>query len=540
MSCFLRLLQSCCFDGGGEVPPPTQRPIQHNVPPVRTAPYPPQQSDHRKLQARDDTHYHRQKYQESHHSKPQSRSEYPTDYQRRVHVGSDGIIRTAPLHPPKPPTYHPDQERNGRPPKVRPETTWGNFVQNLADDAESVPSPSDRVVPQDSYPDEKRDNIQQSSSPWEDGIPRGSYPDEKRGNFQQPYSPYGDAIPQDSYPDEKAHNRHRLSSPWDGHIPQEIYDELSKTDYNHSSTPPPQYHPPPPKQEQHRLVPPPLTISTPVKGPGRSNVQSGYYIPSYYAPKSPDVMTPSTLPEPPIPPVPTAKVAHRYEFQGDEDSSDEETNYHYQAYQGGTYQDPTYQHPDYQDPKDSNQGYHGPSSYDNQSYKNLNYNQSSGGSEWTRGQEEEGEYGRRLQQEEDMWEEEYAVDEEEEEEEEEETRREEQKPKPKPWHHSRSEQQRERETRYEDTRIVSGVSSLGYYSEAAHAPPRPVSDVSAVSDRSSHYSEGYVDSEDSDKEVNKRWTPIAQVKPPPKWGNEKYKQAENTLVEGERKDYGWL
>ncbi|KAK3342877.1 hypothetical protein B0H65DRAFT_576504 [Neurospora tetraspora] len=73
-------------------------------------------------------------------------------------------------------------------------------------------------------------------------------------------------------------------------------------------------------------------------------------------------------------------------------------------------------------------------------------------------------------------------------------------------------------TGHQDSRIVSGVSSLSYYSEAAPQHRRPVSEVSSVS---SYYSE---------QRESRALTPIPEVK---KWGNAKYQN-------DRREESNWL
>ncbi|KAK3492446.1 uncharacterized protein B0T23DRAFT_404522 [Neurospora hispaniola] len=89
------------------------------------------------------------------------------------------------------------------------------------------------------------------------------------------------------------------------------------------------------------------------------------------------------------------------------------------------------------------------------------------------------------------------------------------------WEEDVWEEETERdreEARHQDPRIVSGVSSLSYYSEVAHQHRRPVSDVSSVSSYYSEYQE------------SRALTPIPEVR---KWGDAKYEDAR-------REESNWL
>ncbi|CCC13017.1 hypothetical protein SMACR_06160 [Sordaria macrospora] len=336
----------------------------------------------------------------------------------------------------------------------------------------------DEEMPQDYYPDEKPDNPQRSS-PWDDVIPPDFYPDEKRGNIQRFPRPYDDAIPQDSYPHEKQDNFHRLPAPYDDAIPQDGDDE-SLPEYNPYQTKQ--------EEEQQTFHQQPTTTSTPACT-GMQNVTSSYDLDYYLNPRDSHnfVTQKSRSFTPPLPPPLPAKSVNQYEYNSDEDPSDEEP-----SYQNPRYQDQSYENPSNEDPSYDNL------SYENPNYEDPSYEEPSPVSEWARGEEEYGGL-----KEEDVWEEEYAEEE---------------------------QQQQEGGTEYRQyPRIVSGISSLEYYSEAL----RPVSAVSTLTSHYSHYPQ-----ESYEERISKRWTPISEVRPPQKWGNERYK----TVEQGDDKpaEYGWL
>ncbi|KAK3503609.1 hypothetical protein B0T13DRAFT_444930 [Neurospora crassa] len=146
MNRFRRCILSCCFDGGDDVPLPTQRRIPRH-PQNQTAP----------------------NFQQAQHQKTQLQSQYHTEAQHRAYgqTSPSPPRPKRPLPPSKSPIYQNHQTKNNYQPPVRPITEWPapNLTQRSEKISDNLPSWWDDTVSQDSYPESSEMNFDPDLTP---------------------------------------------------------------------------------------------------------------------------------------------------------------------------------------------------------------------------------------------------------------------------------------------------------------------------------------------------------------------------------------